>query len=164
MIHAQTVRRDQLERMKKLHMIPSFFIAHTYYWGDVHRKQLGKRAYAISGAYRARAGSSVYVSSRYAGFAAGYAAYRAVCRYPLDGNRSRARSGGMYLSLEALRGVTVNAAYQYFEEKEKGSIQVGKRADLVVLSANPLKVPANEIGKIEVLVTIKEGSVQYRKA
>lgn len=66
--------------------------------------------------------------------------------------------------LEALRGVTVNAAYQYFEEKEKGSIQVGKRADLVVLSANPLKVPANEIGKIEVLVTIKEGSVQYRKA
>ena len=66
--------------------------------------------------------------------------------------------------LEALRGVTVNVAYQYFEEREKGSIQVGKRADLIILSANPLKVPANEIGKIEVLATIKDGSVRYRKA
>ena len=77
---------------------------------------------------------------------------------------SIASSSSGTVSYTHLRGVTVNAAYQYFEEKEKGSIQVGKRADLVVLSANPLKVPANEIGKIEVLVTIKEGSVQYRKA
>ncbi len=165
MIHAQTVRRDQLERMKKLHMIPSFFIAHTYYWGDVHRKQLGKRAYAISPARTAL------------GLDLPYTFHQDTPVLPPDMLRTvqcavtRSTETGAVLGreecispLEALRGVTVNAAYQYFEEKEKGSIQVGKRADLVVLSANPLKVPANEIGKIEVLVTIKEGSVQYRKA
>ena len=49
MIHAQTVREDQLDKMTAINMIPSFFIAHTYYWGDVHIKNLGKeRAYKIS--------------------------------------------------------------------------------------------------------------------
>ncbi len=50
MIHAQTVRDDQLDRMHDLHMIPSFFSAHPFYWGDWHRDSvLGKeRAYRIS--------------------------------------------------------------------------------------------------------------------
>ena len=42
MIHAQTVRRDQLVRMKELGIIPSFFIAHVYHWGEIHRKNLGE--------------------------------------------------------------------------------------------------------------------------
>ena len=37
MIHAQTVREDQLDRMKTLGIIPSFFSVHTYFWGDWHR-------------------------------------------------------------------------------------------------------------------------------
>lgn len=41
MIHCQTVRDDQLERMADLGMIPSIFVAHTYYWGDIHLKNLG---------------------------------------------------------------------------------------------------------------------------
>ena len=131
----------------------------------MHRKQLGKRAYAISPARTAL------------GLDLPYTFHQDTPVLPPDMLRTvqcavtRSTETGAVLGreecispLEALRGVTVNAAYQYFEEKEKGSIQVGKRADLVVLSANPLKVPANEIGKIEVLVTIKEGSVQYRKA
>ena len=50
MIHAQTVREDQLDSMKVLGIIPSFFSMHTYYWGDWHRDEtLGKeRAYRIS--------------------------------------------------------------------------------------------------------------------
>src|SRR5699024_4319133 len=42
MIHCQTVRNDQLDRMVVLDMLPSIFVAHTYYWGDVHLKNLGE--------------------------------------------------------------------------------------------------------------------------
>lgn len=49
MIHAQTVRADQIDDMKVINMIPSYFVAHTYYWGDIHIKNLGEdRAFKIS--------------------------------------------------------------------------------------------------------------------
>lgn len=163
MIHAQTVRVDQLEQMKKLHMIPSFFIAHTFYWGDVHRHNLGRRAYAISPARSALARDLPYTF------------HQDTPVLPPDMLRTvqcavtRTTESGVVLGreecispLEALRGVTINAAYQYFEEAEKGSIRAGKRADLVILSRNPLKTPVREIGGIEVLATVKDGVVCYR--
>ena len=126
MIHAQTVRRDQLERMKKLHMIPSFFIAHTYYWGDVHRKQLGKRAYAISPARTAL------------GLDLPYTFHQDTPVLPPDMLRTvqcavtRSTETGAVLGreecispLEALRGVTVNAAYQYLKRKKKALFKWG---------------------------------------
>ena len=66
--------------------------------------------------------------------------------------------------LEALQAVTINAAWQYHEEDRKGSLEEGKLADLVILEKNPLSCPAEEIGTIGVLETIKEGvSVYTRK-
>ena len=58
---------------------------------------------------------------------------------------------------DALRAVTSNAAYQYFEEADKGTLEVGKRADLVQLSADPLSVPPDELKAIRVLRTVKDG-------
>ena len=65
--------------------------------------------------------------------------------------------------LEALRAVTINAARQYFEEEEKGSLEPGKRADFAVLEKNPLLVPQEELAGIRVLETIKDGKTIYRR-
>lgn len=58
---------------------------------------------------------------------------------------------------EAIRAQTLNAAWQVQLEREIGSLEGGKRADLVVLSANPRKVDPDEIGAIEVRATFLGG-------
>ena len=63
--------------------------------------------------------------------------------------------------IEAVKSVTTYAAFQAFEERHKGSLEVGKLADMVVLSANPLTVDPVEIKDIEVLATIVGGKVVY---
>jgi hypothetical protein len=63
----------------------------------------------------------------------------------------------------ALRAVTANAAYQLKEEKNKGTLEVGKLADLVILDKNPLKVEPTTIKDITVLETIKEGMTVFSR-
>jgi hypothetical protein len=65
--------------------------------------------------------------------------------------------------LEALRAITLDGARMYGEEKQKGSIEEGKLADLVILSADPTAVAPETIRSIEVLETIKEGKTVWKK-
>ena len=64
--------------------------------------------------------------------------------------------------MEAIRAVTIYGAYQHFDEKIKGGLEVGKLADLVILDKNPLTVPKETIKDIRVLETIKEGKTIYK--
>ena len=63
---------------------------------------------------------------------------------------------------DALRAVTVMAAYQIREEASKGILRRGKLADLVILDKNPLKVDPKTIRDIAVVETIKEGQTVFR--
>jgi hypothetical protein len=63
--------------------------------------------------------------------------------------------------LTALKAMTIWAAYQQFEEGSKGSIEVGKLADLVILSEDPTAVPPDDLEAIQVTETIKEGATIF---
>jgi predicted amidohydrolase YtcJ len=65
--------------------------------------------------------------------------------------------------MEALRSYTVNAAYAGFEEEIKGSLTVGKLADLTVLSKDIMTVPEDQIPSAQVLYTIVGGKIQYTR-
>jgi len=67
----------------------------------------------------------------------------------------------MQVLMDALKSITINAAYQYFEEKTKGSLEPGKLADFVILDKNPLKVEPMTIKEIHVVETVKEGESIY---
>lgn len=64
--------------------------------------------------------------------------------------------------LEGLKAMTIHVAYQYGEQASKGSLEVGKLADLVILDKNPLTVHKMAIKDINVIETIKEGKTIYR--
>lgn len=159
MIHAQLVREDQLSKMAEIGMIASFFTAHTYYWGDIHRKNLGDgRAFRISPALTAIRNNVVYTFHQDTPVLAPDVMMTIWCAVNrVSKNGVKMGEGECITPLEALRGVTINAAYQYFEEDSKGSIRAGKRADFVILSENPLKVDPMRIKEIKVLQTICAG-------
>ena len=162
MIHAQTIRKDQILKCKEFGIIPSFFIAHIYYWGDIHINNLGERAYRISPAKEALENSLMFT------FHQDTPVLEPNMLETIDIAVNRKTKNGLVLGEEekidvysALKAVTINAAYQYFEEDTKGSIKVGKIADLVILSENPLTVDKRKLKEIKVCSTWKNGEEVY---
>lgn len=158
-IHSQFIRPDQLQDYAHYGMVPSFFSNHAYFWGDVHVKNLGvKRAHFLSPLNTAAELGLHYTNhSDYMVTPLNplFTVWSAVNRV----SRSGALIGeGERISPErALRAITIDGAWQYFEEDRKGSIAAGKLADLVILDANPLSVDPMTIKDIKVLATYKEG-------
>lgn len=163
MIHAQTVRSDQVRRMKPIHMIPSFFIAHVYYWGDIHIDNLGMdRASQISPAKTAIDENVVYTFHQDSPVVPPDMLHTVWCAVNRITKQDVLLGDNERISpYDALKGVTINAAYQYFEEELKGSIKEGKLADLVILDQNPLTIDPMKIKDIRIVQTIKEGNTVY---
>lgn len=163
MIHCQTVRNDQLDRMADLNMIASFFVGHVYYWGDVHIKNLGyDRGHHIS-PVRDALNRGIKVN-----FHQDTPVTRPNMMHSVWCAVNRISKSGTVIGYdqrisvyEALKAITIDAAYEYFEEDSKGSIKTGKRADLVILDQSPLAVNPIDIRNIKVMTTIKDGKIIY---
>jgi len=166
MIHAQTARDDQIDQMLTLGIIPSYFSAHTFYWGDWHRD-------SVFGEERAMRISPLRSS---ADRGLSYTTHNDTPIVPPDMMRlwwasvNRITRSGEVLGgsqratrMEALKSMTIDAAYQYREEIDKGSITTGKMADFVILAENPFEVDRLRIKDIEVLQTIKRGKSVYQR-
>lgn len=165
LVHGQTARLDQLPMLKDLAILPSFFPMHTYYWGDWHRSSvLGpERAERISPCNSARKLGMIFTSHHDAPVA-NPDAIRV-----LSATVTRVTRSGYVLgpeervdTLTALKAMTIWPAIQYFEEANKGTIEPGKLADFVILSANPLAVKPEELITLKIVETIKEGKSVYR--
>ncbi|KAJ7039089.1 amidohydrolase family-domain-containing protein [Mycena alexandri] len=91
--------------------------------------------------------------------------YAAVTRLDVAGNSPHG-DGGWFPSerltrAQALKGMTLDAAYASFTETELGSLTVGKRADFVLLDRNIMEVEAAEILKAKAICTVIDGKVEY---
>ncbi len=162
-IHSQFVRPEQLNAYARIGAVPSFFTNHAYFWGDVHVRNLGqKRAFFLS-PLRSAAERGLHFTNH-----SDYAVTPLDPMFMLWTATERLSRTGVVIGpeqrvsvAEALRAITLDAAYEYFEEGEKGSIEVGKRADFVILDRNPLDVPGDELLDINILETIKDGETVW---
>jgi predicted amidohydrolase YtcJ len=164
-VHSQFIRRDQLEKYKAWSITPSFFTIHCFYFGDTHVANRGReQADFISPMKSARAlgmRPANHTDFNVAPLDQIFTTHTAVNRISRSGQTIGADE--RITPIEALEAITIDGARMYGEEAKKGSIEIGKLADLVVLSANPLTVPPATIETIRVEETIKEGKTVWKR-
>ncbi|MEN6484192.1 MAG: amidohydrolase, partial [Syntrophobacteraceae bacterium] len=178
LIHAQFSREDQFDRAASLGgIIPSFLSMHIYYLADFHwnvffgpersaRMSAAKDAVDRDMIWTSHCDSQVFPHNP---LMLMWAQVNRKSFYGIDVFTTEYKKGTKYRSVdqrvsaeEALRAVTINAAYQEFQEKITGSIEAGKRADFVLLAENPLEVDSMHIKDIKVLETIVGGQTVYK--
>ena len=162
--HCQTGREDQLDRIAARGIHVSFFIKHVFYWGDRHRD-------VFLGPQRAERISPLASAQRRGIRFALHSDCPVTPVLPLEGIWSavnRVTSSGQRLGPEqcvdvetALRGYTSSAAHLSFEEGLKGTLEVGKLGDVVVLDADPTTVPRENLRRLLVEATIVGGELVY---
>lgn len=164
LVHAQFLRREQLAEVKRMGMIPSFFVAHVYHYGDLHVKTFGwSRAEAISPAH-----STLQFGIPFTFHQDTPVMPPNMIETIRDAVQRRTKAGVLLgekerlTVAEAVRAVTLNVAYQYGLEKETGSLTVGKRADFVILDRDIYSIPATQLSSIKILATYKNGICLYR--
>jgi predicted amidohydrolase YtcJ len=164
-IHAQFTRKDHIPKYVQYKMRPSFYTLHTYYFAEAHIAQRGRE-------------QAMYISPMRDAIDAGLhpTNHTDFVVAPLDqlfmmwSAVNRVSRGGEVIGadqrvtpMEALKSMTIWAAEQYGEQSSKGTLEAGKRANLVVLDKNPLAVEPMAIKDIKVLETIRDGKTIYAK-
>ena len=162
-IHSQMQHPEDLPKYVSIGLTPSYFTMHTFFWGDVHRKNLGEQR----AAFLSPMASAMDLGLK----ATNHTDFNVT---PLDpflmlwtAMARTTRSGyvlGPAQRVDAYRGLqamTINPAWEYREETRRGSIVAGKLADFVIITADPLKTPVEKIRDIKVVETIKEGKTIF---
>jgi hypothetical protein len=142
---------------------PSFFSAHTYYWGDRHRDifmgpQRSARMSPARSALDRGMRFSVHLDPPVVPMQPMLMVWSTVNRLSSSGDVIG--EAQRVEPMAALRAVTIDAAWQIFQEDNRGSLEPGKWADIITLSASPLRNPL-AIRDIEVLETIVGGRTIY---
>jgi hypothetical protein len=165
-IHSQFMRKDQMPKFVEYGIRPSFYTLHTYYFYEAHLKNRGfKQAQYISpmrDAIDLGMRPTNHTDFVVAPLDQMFMLYSAVNRI----SRAGAEVGldQTVTPFEGLKAMTIFVAEQYDEQSSKGTLEKGKRADLVILDKNPLKVSPNVIKDIKILQTIKDGTTVYKAA
>lgn len=165
LVHGQFLKKDQVQRVKELNIFPSLYPMHTYYWGDWHSEQtIGEPGVAhISPTGWVRDAGMIYTIHHDAPIVPPdnmTVLWTAVNRQSRSGKDIGKAEQGISV-YDALKATTIWSAYQSFEEDRKGSIEVGKLADFVILSENPLEIDTMDLREIEIVQTIKEDKSIY---
>ncbi len=164
LVHGQFLRKDQIDSLNRLGVIPSLFPMHTFYWGDWHREHTVGPLLADN---ISPTGWCVQRGMRFTSHHDAPVAFPNSMRV-LDATVTRRSRSGDIIGpgqrvdvMTAIKSMTIWPAWQHFEENEKGSIEVGKLADFVVLDKNPLTIDPEQLDTIRVAQTIKQGVVVY---
>jgi len=164
-IHSQFVRPDQLDTYHNFGIVAAFFSNHAFFWGDTHTQNLGVERASFLSPFRTAIKKQV-IATNHTDYGVTplnqlFLLWTSVARESRTGKIIGASE--RISPIEGLRAITINGAYEYFEEKSKGSIEKGKLADFAILSDDLLNVPPVKIKDIVVLETIKEGKTIYLK-
>jgi len=165
-VHASYLRDDQIAKLKKYGAIPSFLTSGLLPGGDAVVRLWGEDRAAQSMATRTMLEEGIPFTFSHD---APVSPQPWILTLVECGVNRRTPSGRVIgpdqriPPYAALRAVTATAAWQIKEEKTKGTLEPGKLADLVILAKNPLTAPAEAIGEIAVLETIKEGKTVFSR-
>jgi predicted amidohydrolase YtcJ len=164
--HAQHLRAQDISRFARDRVIASMQPYHAIDDGRWAEKRIGheraKTTYAFRSLFDSGATLAFGTDWTVAPLDPVLTIYAAVTRRTLDGKNPNGWIPEQRISVEeAVRAYTMGSAFAEYQEKEKGTITVGKRADLVILSRDIFKIDPKEISKTKVVITIMDGRVVY---
>ncbi|WP_425045719.1 amidohydrolase [Primorskyibacter sp. S87] len=164
LIHGQFLREDQVDAYRRMGVFLSLFPMHTFYWGDWHRDHT---VGPINAENISPTGWLIERGMMFGSHHDAPVAFPNSMRI-LDATVTRRTRSGDILGprhrvdvMTALKSLTIWPAWQHFEEQDKGSIEIGKLADFVILSDDPTAVDPEKLDELSVISTIKEDLVIY---